>query len=181
MIIAVSSTAFSQVTLTVTKSNNAPNPIPSGQPFTYTIVYSWSGGAPGPLYIVDNVPAGLNVISALPTSPISTIVGNQVTFALSGLTLPSGSGTIQINAMFAPGVTCGGTRLCNKAAITTNLNGGAFVWSNDDCVTAATPTNKWTFEKELVSGCALDDEVVFRIKIISQCNFFNFIVLIKNL
>jgi uncharacterized repeat protein (TIGR01451 family) len=167
MLIAVSSTTFSQVSLTVTKSNNAPNPIPSGQPFTYTIVYSWSGGAPGTLYIVDNVPAGLDVISALPTSPISSIVGNQVTFALSGLTLPSGSGTIQINAMFKPGVTCGGAKICNKAAITTNLNSGTFVWSNDDCVTAAVPTNKWTFEKELVSGCALDDEVVFRIKIIN--------------
>lgn len=165
--IAVSSTAFSQVTLTVTKSNNAPNPIPSGQPFTYTIVYSWSGGAPGTLYIVDNVPAGLDVISALPSTPISSIVGNQVTFALTGLTLPSGSGTVQINAMFKPGVTCGGTKLCNRAGITTNINSGAFVWSNDDCVTAAQPTNKWTFEKEWVSGCALDDEVVFRIKIIN--------------
>ena len=128
--------AQSQITYTLSKSNNATSPIASGQPFTYTLTYSWSGGAPGSLYIVDNVPATLDVISALPNSPVSTIVGNQVTFTLSGLALPSGSGTVQINVRFKPGVTCGGTKACNKAGITDNPNTGVFVYSNEDCVTA---------------------------------------------
>lgn len=153
-----------QITYTISKSNNAPNPIASGQPFTYTITYSWSGGAPGTLYIVDNVPSTLDVLSTLPAT---VPVGNQVTFVLTGLTLPSGSGTVQINTRFTPGITCGGIKACNRAGITDNPNTGKFTYSNDDCVTSATPTNKWQFEKEWISGCAVDDEVTFRIKVIN--------------
>ncbi len=159
--------AEAQITYTISKTNNAPNPIPSGQPFTYTITYSWSGGAPGTLYIVDNIPASLQVISALPASPVSQIIGNQVTFTISGLTLPSGSGTVQINAKFKPGVTCGGTRACNVAGISVNPNSDEFVYSNESCVTAAEPQNKWQFEKEWIAGCAVDDEVIFRIKVVN--------------
>ena len=159
--------ALSQISLSISKSNNAPTPVQSGQPFTYTITYSWSGGAPGTLYIVDNVPASLDVLSALPGNPISSIIGNQVTFTLTGLTLPSGSGTVQINARFKPGVTCGGVRACNIAEITTDLHSGVLIKSNSDCVTSATPTNKWQFEKEWIAGCAVDDQVIFRIKIVN--------------
>lgn len=155
------------ISYTISKSNNAPSPVPSGQPFTYTITYSWSGGAPGTIYILDNVPASLDVISALPGSPVSSISGNTVTFALSGLTLPSGSGTVQINAKFKPGVTCEGTVACNNASLTDNLDGGEFLKTPDDCVTSSKPANKWVFEKEWIAGCAVDDEVIFRIKIMN--------------
>jgi len=167
LIIGLSTNILSAQTLTISKSNNATNPIASGLAFTYTITYSWSGGAPGTLYITDNVPAALDVISALPASPISTISGNQVTFVLTGLTLPSGSGTVQINTKFKPGVTCGGTKACNRASISLSPNSGNAVVSNEDCVTAATPTNKWVFEKRLIAGCAIDDEVIFQISITS--------------
>ncbi len=167
IIIGFMSSISNAQTLTISKSNNATNPIASGLAFTYTITYSWSGGAPGTLYITDNVPTSLDVISALPTSPISTIAGNQVTFAISGLTLPSGAGTVQINVKFKPGVTCGGTQACNRASISLNPNTGDAIVSNKDCVTAATPTNKWVFEKRLIAGCAVDDEVYFMISITS--------------
>ncbi len=166
-LILFSGMASAQPTLTITKSSNAPNPIQTGAPFTYTITYSWSGGAPGTLYITDNVPSTLDVLSALPGNPVSTITGNQVKFTLTGLTLPSGSGTVQINARFKPGVTCGGTRACNTAQITLDPNSGASVSSNEVCVTAAEPVNKWQFEKEWVAGCAVDDEVIFRIKAVN--------------
>ncbi|MEI6089207.1 MAG: T9SS type A sorting domain-containing protein [bacterium] len=167
LMISLITTLATAQTLTISKSNNATNPIASGLAFTYTITYSWSGGAPGTLYITDNVPANLDVISALPTSPISTITGNQVTFAISGLTLPSGAGTVQINAMFKPGVTCAGAQACNQASISLNPSQGNAVVSNRDCVTAGTPTNKWIFEKRLIAGCAIDDEVYFMISITS--------------
>ncbi len=155
-----------QISLTINKTNNAPNPIPSGQPFTYTITYSWTGGAPGTLYIIDNLPPSLDVISALPASPISSISGNVVTFILTGLTLPSGSGTVQINARFKPGVTCEGELACNKAGISTSKE-GPYTYSQESCVKAGRPVNKWTFEKEWIAGCACDDEVIYRIKIIN--------------
>lgn len=152
--------AQAQITYTITKTNNAPNPVPSGQPFTFTITYSWSGGAPGTLYIVDNLPATLDVLSTLPSV---VPVGNQVTFILSGLSLPSGSGTVQINARFKPGVTCGGTVACNRATITDKPSAGNPVTSNQNCVTAATPTNKWQLTKDWLAGCAVDDQVILRI------------------
>ena len=74
-----------QIQLSISKTNNAPNPIQTRAPFTYTITYSWSGGAPGTLYIIDQVPNTLDVLSALPGSPISNISGNNVVFTLTGL------------------------------------------------------------------------------------------------
>ncbi len=159
--------AYSQVTYSISKSNNAPTPIQSGQPFTYTITYNWSGGAPGTLYIEDIVPSALDVLSALPSGPISTISGNTVNFAISGLINPSGSGTVQINARFKPGVTCEGVEVCNEAQITDNRDGGVWIKSNSSCVISDKPENKWQLKKEKIAGCAIDDEVVYRICITS--------------
>ncbi len=158
---------YSQITYSISKSNNAPTPIQSGLPFTYTITYNWSGGAPGTLYIQDNIPADLEVLSALPSSPISTISGNTVNFAISGLVSPSGSGTVQINARFLPGVTCEGIQACNVAEISDNRDSGPWIKSNSSCVTSAKPENKWQLKKEKIAGCAIDDEVVYRICITS--------------
>lgn len=156
--------ADAAITYTISKSHNAPTPIASGQPFTYTITYSWSGGAPGTLYIQDDVPATLDVLSALPSSPVSTISGNTVNFAITGLTLPSGSGTVQINARFKPGVTCEGVRAINVAGITDDLKDDeGWVWSDETLVISDKPVNKWTFSKDLIAGCALNDEVIYRI------------------
>ena len=160
------SVSFAQINLTLSKSHNATSPIASGQQFTYTLTYSWSGGAPGTLYIVDNVPSSLDVLSALPGNPISVIAGNLVTFTLTGLALPSGSGTVQINVRFKPGVTCGGVVATNRASISLNPQ-GPFVYSPAVSITSAQPVNRWTFEKEWVAGCALDDEVIYRIKIMA--------------
>ena len=159
--------AFSQITYSISKSNNAPTPIKSGQPFTYTITYNWSGGAPGTLYIQDVIPASLEVLSALPSNPISTISGNTVNFAISGLTNPSGSGTVQINARFLPGVTCEGVRACNIAKITDDRDSDKWISSNSSCVTSDKPLNLWQLKKEKIAGCAIDDEVVYRICITS--------------
>ncbi|HVZ39770.1 MAG TPA: T9SS type A sorting domain-containing protein [Candidatus Kapabacteria bacterium] len=149
------------ISLTLTKSVNATSPVPSGQPFTYTLAYSWSGGAPGTITITDPVPPELDVISTLPAS---SIAGNTVTFSLTGLTASAGAGTVQINARFKPGVTCNGTRACNTATI--QLGQGQTISSNTVCLTASA-TNKWTFEKALVAGCAVDNDVVFRICVIN--------------
>ncbi len=132
-------------------------------PFTYTITYSWSGGAPGTLYIQDVVPPELQVLSALPSSPISTISGNTVNFAISGLTLPSGSGTVQINAKFPEGVTCAGVQACNTAMITDDRESDKWEESNRSCVVSAEPVNRWELKKTKIAGCAIDDEVVYRI------------------
>ena len=150
--------AVAQVTLSLDKTHNAPSPVPSGQTFTYTLAYSWSGGTPGPILITDTVPANLDVIS---TVPASTVSGNVVQFSLSGLTGSAGAGTVQINVRFKPGVTCPGDRACNTAWIRRE-GGGAAVKSDMVCA-SATATNKWTVEKQLIAGCALDNEVIFRI------------------
>lgn len=149
------------VTVTLTKTVNATSPVPSGQPFTYTLAYSWSGGVPGTITITDPVPPELDVISTLPSS---SIVGNTVTFSLTGLTATAGAGTVQINARFKPGVTCNNTRACNTATI--QAGQGQTVSSNTVCLTASAQ-NKWTFEKALVAGCAVDNDVVFRICVIN--------------
>ncbi len=159
MFCATGSALFAQgVSLSLTKSHNAPTPIPSGQTFTYTIAYSWSGGVPGPLVITDQVPPELDVLSTVPSSTIS---GNNVQFTVTGLTGTAGAGTVQINVRFKPGVTCPDTRACNTAEIQQE-SGGPKVQSNEVCV-IATATNKWSFEKTLFAGCALDNEVIFRI------------------
>ena len=146
------------VSLTIGKSQNAPTPVPSGQTFTYTISYSWSGGVPGPLVITDTIPSNLDIVS---TVPASTVSGNVVQFTLTGLTGTAGAGTVQINVRFKPGVTCPDERACNTAWIREE-GGAAPVKSTQVCATA-TATNKWTFEKTLFAGCALDNEVIFRI------------------
>ncbi len=146
------------ITLTLSKAHNAPSPVPSGQPFTYTLAYGWSGGAPGTIFIRDTVPAGLDVISTLPSATIS---GNIVTFQLTGVTASAGAGTVQINVRFKPGVTCNGDRACNTAYIRSEGSDKAIA-SNSVCVTARA-SNKWTFEKALVAGCALNNDVIFRI------------------
>jgi uncharacterized repeat protein (TIGR01451 family) len=150
------------ITLTLSKAHNAPSPVPSGQPFTYTLAYSWSGGAPGTLTIRDTVDAQLDVISTLPASVIS---GNIVTFTLTGLTASAGAGTVQINVRFKPGVTCNGARACNTAwiALTPQDKGTS---SNNVCATASAQ-NKWTFEKALFAGCAVDNDVIFRVCIMN--------------
>lgn len=163
MLFLLPAESMAEMTYTISKSNNAPNPIATGQPFTYTLTYSWTGGAPGTLYITDNVPADLDVLSALPGSPTSTISGNTVTFAISGLSLPSGSGTVQINARFKPGITCGGVTVCNVAYISHEPKGDKKKESGRSCVTSAEPTLKWSFQKDVIAGCALDDEVIYRI------------------
>ena len=99
--------AQQNITLTLSKTHNAPTPVPSGQTFTYTLAYGWSGGAPGTLVITDAVPPELDVLSTLPTA---TVTGNNVVFQLSGLTASAGAGTVQINVRFKPGITCPGTR-----------------------------------------------------------------------
>src|SRR4051794_27239036 len=69
LVCAQSLVAQGNITFTLSKSSNGTSPIPSGQPFTYTLTYGWSGGAPGTLTITDAVPAELDVISTLPGSP----------------------------------------------------------------------------------------------------------------
>ena len=155
----ISTSALAQgVQLSLDKTDNAPTPVPSGQTFTYTLAYSWSGGTPGTLIITDQVPPELDVLS---TVPAATVSGNNVQFAISGLTGSAGAGTVQINVRFKPGVTCPGERACNIASIKEE-GSNTEVMSQEICATASAE-NKWTFEKTLFAGCALDNEVIFRI------------------
>jgi uncharacterized repeat protein (TIGR01451 family) len=159
------------VTLTLTKSNDAPNPVPSGQVFTYTLAYSWTGGTgwssttPGTLVITDLVPTALDVISTAPGFPVGTIAGQLVTFNLQA-NAPAGAGTVQINVRFTPGITCDGARACNTATIKVKGQDQT-VGSNDDCV-IATARNKWEFWKDWVGGCIVDSgDVVYRIAVVN--------------
>lgn len=172
-VFACTQTAMAQsVVLTINKTHDAPTPVPSGQVFTYTIAYSWTGGigwstsTPGTLVITDAVPATLDVISAAPGGPISSIVGNNVTFNLTNITSPAGAGTVQINVRFKPGVTCPNTRACNIAEIRAPKY-DAFARSNESCATA-TASNKWQFRKDYISGCIVDSgSIVYRISLIN--------------
>ena len=155
--------------VTISKTSNAPSPVPSGQAFTYTLTYSWSGGAPASITIADAIDPQLDVISTLPGSPIAAVAGNAVSFTLNptntpALTSPSGAGTVQINVRFREGVTCDGARTCNTASIA--LPGMEPVRSNTVCNTASA-ANKWTFQKSLIAGCAVDDDVIFRVCVIN--------------
>lgn len=149
--------AQSGITLSLSKSADA-TVVPSGQGFTYTLTYTWMGGAPGTIIIRDTVPANLVVTS---TIPAATITGNIVEFQLTGLTTSSTTGTVQINVKFPPGVTCNGARACNTAWI--SMPNGTPVGSGAPVCVSATAQNKWTMEKSLFAGCALDDAVIYRI------------------
>ena len=168
-------TGNSSITLTLSKGlidATQASPICSGQQFQYTLTYNWSGGVPGPLVLVDNVPAVLDVVGATvgqspsPSSP--TILGNVVTFNLAGFTTSSGSITVSITVRFKPGVTCDGTQACNRATLQLKDDAASTVVSNEVCVTASA-VNKWQLQKTVFSvGCGLlDGDVVFQIAIIN--------------
>jgi uncharacterized repeat protein (TIGR01451 family) len=155
----------SPITLSLTKSSDAPTPVPSGQQFTYTLVYNWSGGIPGTIIINDVIPPELQVVS---TIPAATVSGNNVTFSISDAattTMTGGAGTVQINVKFAPGVTCNGTRACNVATI--KLPGNFTPVSSNQVCNTASAQNKWTMEKSLFAGCAVDNDVIFRVCIMN--------------
>lgn len=167
----VSASALGQVTLTINKSNNAPTPVASGVPFTYTIGYSWSGGVPsgGTLIIEDALPAGLDANYPYTNYPGSTTyngVTNTVTYTQTGITTTAGSGVLQVYAAYKFGTTCNGTRVCDTARIREPQ--GTWVYSNSSCATASA-ANHWTFENELYAGCAAcpGNDVVFRVKIMN--------------
>lgn len=145
------------ITLSLSKSADA-TVVPSGQAFTYTLTYTWMGGAPGTIVIRDTIPSNLVVVSTIPAAVVS---GNIVTFTLTGLTTSSTTGTVQINVKFPAGTTCNGARACNTAWI--SMPNGTTVGSGAPVCVSATAQNKWTMEKSLVAGCALDDAVIYRI------------------
>lgn len=165
LFIAAAGAAWAQsaVTLSISKSSDAPSPsVPSGQAFTYTLSYSWSGGAPGTITIIDTVPSNLTVISTLPSATVS---GNIVTFTLTGISASAGAGTVQINVKFPPGVTCNGARACNTAWISAqNIEPKK---TTQTVCAVASATNKWTMEKSLIAGCAVNDAVIYRICIMN--------------
>jgi uncharacterized repeat protein (TIGR01451 family) len=157
LLLPAESSAQSPISLSLTKSADATT-LPSGQQFTYTLSYSWSGGAPGTIIIRDTVPSTLTVVSTLPAA---TVTGNIVEFQLTGLTASAAAGTVQINVKFPPGTTCNGARACNTAWI--SMPNGAAVSSGQPVCVSATAQNKWTMEKSLFAGCAIDDIVIYRV------------------
>ncbi len=171
----MSGAALAQVTLTINKSNNAPTPVPSGVPFTYTIGYSWSGGIPagGTLIIQDALPTGLDPLFPYTNYPSSTTIsGNTVTYTQTGITTTAGSGVLQVYAAFKVGVTCNGTRVCDTARVKEQ---GSQTWiSSAPSCSIASATNNWTFENELYAGCAAcpANEVIFRVKIINPAGWY---------
>ena len=176
VIALLSQTSQAQVSLTINKSNNAPNPVLSGVPFTYTIGYSWSGGIPtgGTLIIQDHLPPGLDAIYPYTNYPANTTYNsgtNTVTYTQTGINTTAGSGVLMVYAAFQVGVTCNGTQICDTARI--QMQGSpAWVYSNSSCATASA-ANHWTFENELYAGCAATcppsppNDVIFRVRIVN--------------
>lgn len=161
--LSASSLAQTVITLSLSKSSDAPSPtVPSGQAFTYTLAYSWSGGPVGTITITDTVPSNLIVVSTL---PVASVTGNIVVFSLTGLAASAGAGTVQINVKFPAGVTCNGARACNVAWISSQGNNPKKT-TETVCATASA-TNKWTMEKSLIAGCAVGDAVIYRVCIMN--------------
>jgi uncharacterized repeat protein (TIGR01451 family) len=164
-------TVYGQVTLNINKSNNAPSPVQSAVPFTYTIGYSWSGGIPsgGTLIIQDVLPASLDAIAPYTNYPGNTTFAsgtNTVTYTQTGISSTAGSGVLQVYVQFKQGVTCDGTVACDTARIQEPQ--GKWTVSNSSCAKAKA-SNNWTFENELYAGCAAcpGNDVIFRVKIMN--------------
>ncbi len=163
--------AYGQVTLNINKANNAPVPVQSGVPFTYTIGYSWSGGVPasGTLIIQDVLPASLDALSPYTNYPSGTVYSsgtNTVTYTQTGITATAGSGVLQVYVQFKQGTTCDGTVACDTARIMESQ--GRWLNSNASCATAKAHNN-WTFENQLYAGCAAcpGNDVIFRVIIMN--------------
>jgi len=183
IIMFVSSAASAQVTLTINKSNSAPNPVQSGVPFTYTIGYSWSGGVPagGTLVIQDILPPGLDALPPYTNYPSSTTfngVTNTVTYTQTGIVTTAGSGVLLVYAAFKIGVTCNGTQICDTARIQEpQVPNPKWVYSNSSCATASA-LNNWTFKNELYAGCAATctpgptNDVIFRVDIFNFAGYY---------
>jgi uncharacterized repeat protein (TIGR01451 family) len=170
LIIGTGSLRAQTVSLTKTVEPSS-GPIASGEPFVYTLAYSWSGGAPGTLVIVDPLPSTLQYVSGTPVPGSVTVLhdpqSNTVTFKITGtdLSQPSGGGTVQITVRFPQGSTCDGARAVNRASIRIGSASDS-TWSNE-VVTTASAVNKWTFRKEVFQRCTADSTVIYRLKFVN--------------
>lgn len=128
--------------------------IASGQPFSYTIYFSFPAGTSGTT-ISDVLPAGvvfqsLSVTSGCGTPTTSTpAVGSNGTVSLTWGATPSGcSGSFVITVNFPNGTTCNGTAARNRACLSGNSSTGT---KTDICTgfvsTTATATNPWNIGK----------------------------------
>lgn len=165
--VATAQTSGTKVGITKTVEP-ATGPIPSGQPFIYTIAYNWQDGAPGSLIIEDALPAALEFISATTVSSGTQLhsyqqIGSTIRFTITGpdLLATSGGGTVQINVRFPQGKTCNGTSAINRAQIRTERE-TRWVISNPVTVTASA-INKWVFSKDVYEACTVDSSVVYKI------------------
>ncbi|MFW5773467.1 MAG: hypothetical protein ACOCWD_02190, partial [Tangfeifania sp.] len=161
--------------------------IKSGVNFSYTMMFSAPAGATE-IYIEDEVPAALEVVSVAPVSnvngvtPSVNISGQTVSYSLSGL--PSGSassGSFTIVVKFPEGVTCDGTSARNRAG----LRIGDEWFYTPYISTSAIAEDPWRVTKSIVSGAIINpnggsceylmgegDTVTYRLSVLKNSPFY---------
>src|SRR6056297_2858113 len=165
--------------------------IQSGVNFSYTIMFSAPAGATD-IYIEDDVPAALEVVSVPTPSPVNgvtptvNISGQTVSYSLSSL--PSGSaasGSFTIVVKFPEGTTCDGDAARNRAGIRINDQ-----WNYTPYVsTTAIAEDPWEVTKSIISGPVVNpnggncgyvmaegDTVTYRLSVVKKSPFYGNVV-----
>lgn len=124
-IVFLQSAAMAATSVGVTKTTNAPNPVPSGQTFKYDLSYTCSSttGSAHNVVLTDVLPSDIEFVSLTPTVHVATYttpaVGSSGTVTVNLINpLPSGSaGIIPVYVRYKPGVTPNATVSLNTATI----------------------------------------------------------------
>lgn len=118
--------ALADTTVSISKTTNAPSPVPSGQNFSYNLTYSCSSttGSAHNVVLTDVLPSDLEFVGLSPTSHVASYtapaVGSSGTVVLTFINpLPSGSaGIVPITVRYKGGITPNGTVALNTATVT---------------------------------------------------------------
>ncbi len=143
--------AAQAATVGITKTTNAPNPVPSGQNFTYFLSYTSSSttGAANNVVITDVLPPDTEFVSLAPTIHVASYtapaVGSTGTIVLTMVNpLPSGSaGIVPVITRYKAGVTPDATVSVNTATITASDAPTA----SSSVTTTSDSASTWTVNK----------------------------------
>ena len=155
--------------LTLSKASSVDT-VQSGVPFSFTLNYTASSAnsPANDVVITDTLPVPLRNggVTLIGNAQVASTSYNAVTgIAIFTMVnpLPAGSaGSVQINLMFPEGITPNLTLACNRAKISSS-NASA-VLSNIVCVVSKA-VHRFTFTKEIISGNALNGDVVYRLRV----------------
>ena len=135
----------------LTASNNAPNPVPVGQDFEYTVNYSVVStvGDAQNVVLTSVLPAGVTFRSLIPSvhvaSTTTPAVGanGSIVFTMNTPLAAGSSGTITITARYAEGTVADNT----VSTMTTTATGTGIVSTPKSTVTTSDANNLWSVDK----------------------------------